>query len=92
MPPEASGASLLGPLGPQRAQKSPGGLRGPLGPHGPMWGPWGPIGPFVGPYGALWARAALRECAKRNLRLSALWAGGHLQSDPYRPERSTDLG
>ena len=28
----------MGPLGPQRAQKSPPGGMGPLGPHGPMWG------------------------------------------------------
>ena len=52
MAPEASGALLLGPLGPQRAQKRPGGLMGPLG---PMWGPWGPM----------WAPAALRECRRQ---------------------------
>ena len=37
---------LVGPLGPQRAQKSPGGLMGPLGPHGARVGP---LGPHVGP-------------------------------------------
>ena len=70
---EASGALLLGPLGPQRAQKRPGGLMGPLGPHGA----------HVGPLGPPWAPAALRDLREahctlvhvRSCKGHALWEG-----------------
>ena len=61
MPPEASGASLLGPLGPQRAQKSPGGLMGPLGPHVAHVGP---LGPHVGPRCAAGMPKAVYACSQ----------------------------
>ena len=55
---------------PSRASRPP---SGPPGPHG---GPWGPMGAPWGPHGAPWGPwapwgpyAALRDCAKRNLRL-----------------------
>ena len=59
MAPEASGALLLGPLGPQRAQKRPGGLMGPLGPHGAHVGP---LGPHVGPRCAAGMPKAVYAC------------------------------
>ena len=64
MAPEASGGLLLGPLGPQRAQKSPGGLMGPLGPHGAHVGP---LGPHVGPRCAAGMPKAVYACPSEPL-------------------------